>query len=85
MGYRGCGPDGGAAGIRVVAGGSCCSWPEPSVPVCGGPSVGHAPADRLGRRIDVVWGGRPAEPRWRPTSKSSAGPSGFPIWTRWAS
>ena len=36
-------------------------------------------------RIDVVWGGRPAIPRCRPTSNVSGGPSGLPMLTVWPS
>ncbi len=55
----------------------CC---VPNGWLCGARASGALGLLTIG--IDVVSGGRPAEPWWRPTSKVSAGPSGLPTLTR---
>ena len=103
MGYTGCpggpggwgGPgcgrrNGGAAqfGVRPEGpGGAATGGPDWAGACTGGHAVPAACA-ATGMPIDSVRGGRPAIPWWRPTSKISCGPSGFPmlmVWPSWMS
>jgi hypothetical protein len=75
----GCGRDG------LAGGGGGGGGPDQSAPVCGWTGTGRgpfAPETGVAMGIDVVKGGRPAKPRWRPTSKVTTGPSGLPMLIR---
>ncbi|CAG7187305.1 hypothetical protein PICSAR235_02956 [Mycobacterium avium subsp. paratuberculosis] len=74
---------GGCTGWRNEDDAGCCGWLIRWVPggwPCAAPVIGPLGVLTIG--IDVVSGGRPADPWWRPTSKDRAGPSGLPMLTR---
>ncbi len=78
-GGTGCGP----LGWRNEADAGCWGGPGQCAPggwAWGARGLAAVAGFTIG--IDVVSGGRPAVPWWRPTSKVSAGPSGLPMLTR---
>ncbi len=95
VGPGGGAPDGGGGGPGGGAPDGGGGGPDGGAPDCGGGAAGGPPGSTIFRSFSVG-GSRPTNPRLRPTSKVSRGPSGLPrlmvapswmstICTRWPS